>query len=200
MDKRNLVERILISKSEFLENEREIRIHEHLRRYGALRRFCFGHVLDFACGCGYGTYMISGNPDVTKVTGVDIDAEAIAWAKKEFSSPKIEFLQSDVTKISGKFDTLVCLETIEHLADSTIVPNLVEQCSIDNLIITFPDKKSTHFNPFHLHDFITQDIIDLFSNHVVYHTYRFVDVQTVLLTRKPANAPSFIYRNIKDIQ
>jgi predicted RNA methylase len=199
MDKRNLVERILLSKEDFLNYERVIRYHEHLRRYGALRRFCYGHVLDFACGCGYGTYMLSGNPDVTKITGIDIDAEAIQWAKKEFTAPKIEFLQADVQQITGTFDTLVCLETIEHIKDTSIIPKMVERCSIDNLIVTYPDKKSTHFNPFHFHDFVMQDIVDLFPNHIVYHAYRFVDVQTVLLTRKPANAPSFMYRNIKDI-
>ncbi len=108
MERKNLVERIYLKKDEFIEHERTIQIHEHMKRYGALRRFCYGHVLDFACGCGYGSYLISGNPAVTKVTGVDIDREAIVWAQNEFKSSKIEFVQADITKIKDSFDTLVC--------------------------------------------------------------------------------------------
>jgi hypothetical protein len=46
--KRKTLERIFIEKEEFLEFENQIRINEHLRRYAAIRRFCYGKVLDFA--------------------------------------------------------------------------------------------------------------------------------------------------------
>ncbi len=81
MKKNNLVERIYLSFDDFGKSEKGMLQQEHLRRYGSIRRFCYGKVLDFACGCGYGTFLIAGNPDVIGVVGVDRDKEAIDWAK-----------------------------------------------------------------------------------------------------------------------
>jgi len=197
--KRKTLERIYLDKEEFMEFENQIRLNEHLRRYAAVRRFCYGNVLDFACGCGYGSYLVAVNPDVTKVTGVDLDADAVDWAKKEFSSDKIEFISTDVNAVAEKFDTLVCLETIEHLEDLSLVVNLTDRCAIDQLIISFPDKKSTHFNKFHHHDFVIQDILDLFPKYINYYKFRTGDVQFLLFMKLPPNAPSHIFRYISDL-
>jgi len=193
------LERIYLTKNEFSEAENRIRFHEHLRRYAAIRRFCYGKVLDVACGCGYGSYILAVNPEVEKVTGVDIENEAINWAKVEYAHSKIDFLCQDISKITSEFDTLVCFETIEHLKDATIIKNLVERCKVSHVIISFPDKKSTHFNPFHFQDFVVQDIADFFPNHLVYHAFRTGDVQFVLMMKLPKNAPAHIFRNIRDL-
>jgi 2-polyprenyl-3-methyl-5-hydroxy-6-metoxy-1,4-benzoquinol methylase len=197
--KKVTLERIYLTKDEFSEAENRIRFHEHLRRYASIRRFCFGKVLDLACGCGYGSYILAVNPDVSKVCGVDIDSDAIAWANKEFNHPKINFLNTDVGMVDEKFDTLVCFETIEHFKDVSQIQKLVERCSINHVIISFPDKKSTHFNPFHFHDFVLQDILDFFPKHLAYHSFTTGDVQFVLMMKLPDNAPSHIFRNIRDL-
>lgn len=199
MEKKKTVERIYLTKNELLNVENEIRFHEHLRRYAAIRRFCYGNVLDFACGCGYGSYLLAANPEVVQVTGIDIDEEAVTWAKKEFIQPKINFLIDDVNNLNSPFDTLVSLETIEHLKDLSLICELVKRCSIKQLIISFPDKKSTHFNPFHFHDFVVQDIADLFPSHLLFHSFKHGDVQFVLLMELPKDAPTHIYRNIRDL-
>lgn len=196
---RNLVERIFITKQAMLDAEAAILSSEHLRRYGAIRRFCYGQTLDLACGCGYGSYLLSANPDVERVVAVDMSSESIEWAKKEFSSPKIEYCQSTIENIQGQYDTLVCLETIEHIKDINFIPNLVERCKIDNVIISFPDKKTTHYNPYHFHDLVKQDVIDLFPKYLPYHSIRFVDSTSVLLMRTPINAPPNIFRNLRDL-
>jgi len=170
-----------------------------LRRYGSVRRFCFGNVLDLACGCGYGTYMIAGNPDVSSVTGVDTDNDAIEWAKEHFNHKKITYKKGDASILKNKFDTLVCLETIEHIKDTSVIPDVVKKCNIDNIIISFPDKKTTHYNPHHEHDFVVQDLVDLFPEHVIYHRIRFVDSVSLLLIRLPKKAPHDLFRNIRDL-
>ena len=195
----NLVERIYLNKKEFLSMERSVLIHEHLRRYGAIRRFCYGKVLDFACGCGYGSYLLAGNPDVKKVIGIDNNSEVIDWAKKEFSHNKVEYIHSEIDKLNEKIDTLICLETIEHLPDIKPILKLVERCEVDNIVVSFPDKKTTHYNPYHLHDFTRQDLINIFKHHVVYHAVRFVDVQLLMLIKLPDKAPLDIFKNIKDL-
>lgn len=197
--RKNLVERIYLTNEEFVEMERRVLLQEHLKRYGSVRRFCYGNVLDFACGCGYGTFMLAGNPDVSSVTGIDQDAGALTWAETHFSHPKISYKKTDIEKCKTKFDTLVCLETIEHIVDKMLVPRLVERCHIDNVIVSFPDKKTTHYNPHHKHDFVRQDILDLFPNHVVYHVIHYADSVSILLTRLPSKAPHDLFRNVRDL-
>jgi SAM-dependent methyltransferase len=194
------IERITISKMDFQRIEGEIRFHEHLRRYAAIRRFCFGRTLDFPCGVGYGSYLLSFNPEITEIIGVDKDKESIEWASKEFSTPKSKFVCADIENFEVQADTLVSLEAIEHFKDATMLAKLADKTQAQQVIVSFPDKKSTHFNPFHLHDFVIQDVVDLFGNLVCYHNFRLGDVQFLLFLKKPANAPSHIFRNIVDLR
>jgi 2-polyprenyl-3-methyl-5-hydroxy-6-metoxy-1,4-benzoquinol methylase len=72
--------------------------------------------------------------------------------------------------ISEKFDMLVCLETIEHLPDYNIIKDLVDRCRINEIIISFPNKKTTHYNKYHLWDISKEDVIRLFNNYQCYTT------------------------------
>src|SRR5258708_3181613 len=68
--------------------------NEHIRRYTAVRRFCYGSVLDCACGTGYGSYIASFSDYVKSVTGIDADSEALSVANEEFKKDKITFKKS----------------------------------------------------------------------------------------------------------
>ena len=193
------LERILISREIFSKVESEIRFHEHLRRYAAIRRFCYGNVIDFASGCGYGSFLLSANPDVEKVVGIDNSEHAIAWAKKEFLTEKTEFRCVDIEKVQEKFDTLVSLEAIEHFEDTSLLPRLAERCDVDTIIISYPNKKSTNFNKYHLHDFSVQDIVDLMDKYLCYHRFMLGDVQFLLFAKKPPKAPSHIFNYLHDL-
>jgi len=193
------IERIYLTRDQFADIEQQMRHQEHLRRYGLIRRFCFGKVLDFACGCGYGTYMLAQSPDVESVTGIDQDPEALRWAKHNFSHPKATYRKADARLFTGKVDTLVSLETIEHIRDRTVVPKLAERVHAEQVIVSFPDKKSTHYNPHHVHDFARQDVVDLFPNFVLYHEVRFGDSVSLLFSRHSSKAPSDLFRNIRDL-
>lgn len=192
-------ERQYISKEQLLDIEKTLIRQDHVRRYASIRRFCYGDVLDLACGSGYGSCLISGNPDVSHVTGADIDAEAITCAIKEFTNKKTSFIRSAPEKITETFDTLVCIETIEHIQDLKTIPDLVRRCRIDNIILSFPDKKTLHYNKHHKHDFVRQDIVDMFPDHVMYHVIRFTDSTALFMTRHPKMAPHYLFRNIRDL-
>lgn len=192
----DVLERIMIQKNEVNKVEATIRFHEHLRRYASVRRFCYGRVLDFASGCGYGSHILSCNPDVDVVVGVDKDQSAIDWAIKEFSTSKTAYKCVDIEEVAEKFDTLVCLEAIEHFEDKSLIPRLANRCAIDNLIISFPNKKSTHFNPFHVYDYNSQMIVDLLPDYVCYKSFCLGDVQFLLFIIKPIKAPFAIFQNI----
>lgn len=90
--------------------------HHHKVRYERAMKWAKGkNVLDAACGCGYGTSMLSEVAE--RVTGWDVGPEAIAHARKHYARPNNSFLQMDLQRdIRGSlFDTIVSLETLEHL-------------------------------------------------------------------------------------
>jgi 2-polyprenyl-3-methyl-5-hydroxy-6-metoxy-1,4-benzoquinol methylase len=200
VEKPTAIERVLLTKSDFLALEHQIRLQEHLRRYAAVRRFVYGRVLDFACGCGYGTYLLSRNPDVEEVVGVDKDAQSIAWAEQEYRAKNCNFICGDVQNLDGKFDTLVSLETIEHFESDEIYHRICEKHAFDQLILSYPNKKSTHFNPFHLRDLNRQSVCSTFAKYILHHTFSIGDVDFLLFIKKPARMPSHIYSNLIDLR
>jgi SAM-dependent methyltransferase len=54
------------------------------------------------------------------VLGVDIDEDAVAYARGRYGGPNVEFERLDVQELplpDGSFDVVCSFETIEHLAD-----------------------------------------------------------------------------------
>jgi len=89
----------------------------HIERYNIAMKYCNNKVvLDVACGCGYGSYMLSG---VAKsVVGIDNSQDAIDYANQYWKRKNISFEKGDLNvdfSTLKKFDVVVCFETIEHL-------------------------------------------------------------------------------------
>lgn len=74
-------------------------------------------VLDIACGCGYGSWILHGAG--FEVTGVDISSEAISYAERNYQGPTYLCQKAEDTK--GKWDAVVTFETLEHLANPQAV-------------------------------------------------------------------------------
>lgn len=160
-------ERIFLTKQEMLEIENRIRLARHVERYALLRQYAYGNVVDIACGCGYGSYLLATNPDVTHVTGVDADAESIAHANKEFKNNKTDFVQSALENFTSpqKIDLLISVETIEHLKDISVFNAFLRRNAVDRFILTYPSKKTTHYNKHHHHDLNVEATKGLFPEH-----------------------------------
>jgi len=87
-------------------------------------RYCFASqfvkndtVLDIACGSGYGASLFI-KKGAEKVIGGDISITGITYAKKNYGEDKNSFFLLNATTLpfaDGTFDTLISLETIEHL-------------------------------------------------------------------------------------
>ncbi len=91
----------------------------HLKRYDFARQFCAGaDVLDAACGVGYGTAYLA---HVAKsAVGVDVSADAVAYATKRYADPRTSFREMDVTALAfgdATFDVVCSFETLEHVRD-----------------------------------------------------------------------------------
>ncbi|MFN0117421.1 MAG: class I SAM-dependent methyltransferase [Elusimicrobiota bacterium] len=135
----------------------------HLDRYRfALDNIKPGRVLDIACGVGYGTHFLlkNGEEKISQIIGCDISEFAIDYAKKKYSNPKIIYVLKDAYEFSDAegFDTIVSLETIEHLPD---IEKFISNISLmlrpgGKWINSVPVTPTMDAIPFHLHDF-TQD-------------------------------------------
>lgn len=170
-------ERILLTTLELEDIEIDILNRRHIERYALIRQFLYGVVLDASCGCGYGSHLISKNPDIEEVIGIDIAEYAIHWAKEHFQTEKTRFLNCSFETFNEKHhlhkikaDVLVSLETIEHLKHPEVLNELAENCDVKEIFISYPSKKTTHYNNYHFRDFIDDEIIRIFKN------YKLVDV------------------------
>ncbi len=92
---------------------------DHRFRYEWAARFIRpdSYVVDVACGVGYGTSILAQT--CKHVSGFDLDAEALEYAKAHYRSPGTDFFRADAESPGhfGTQDAAVCFETIEHLQD-----------------------------------------------------------------------------------
>jgi 2-polyprenyl-3-methyl-5-hydroxy-6-metoxy-1,4-benzoquinol methylase len=159
------MERIILDKQQVEQIEQDMLIRRHIERYALVRQFLYGRVLDAACGVGYGSYLLAKNPDVDTICGVDCDEESIVFAKENYEDGKIHFECSAINNITGDYDFLVSLETIEHLSEPKELADLAQRCNVKEMIVSYPTKKTTHYNKYHLWDFDASDIKYIFSNY-----------------------------------
>lgn len=92
---------------------------DHVARYEfAARRIPVGsRVIDFACGVGYGTRILTDAGHVA--SGYDVDQEALDYAQKHYAHERATWWTGNGNAPGelGEYDAAVCFETIEHLED-----------------------------------------------------------------------------------
>jgi 2-polyprenyl-3-methyl-5-hydroxy-6-metoxy-1,4-benzoquinol methylase len=114
----------------------------HRERYKFACGRVSGSVLDAACGCGYGSWML--HEAGCNVTGIDLEDEAILYASQHYPGPL--YLPADVQRaLLGAFDWVVSLETIEHVPDpSSALKNFRGS---KRLLISTPNEALYPFDP-----------------------------------------------------
>ena len=71
-------------------------------------------ILDLGCSDGFGVHFVAEY--AKSVLGVDFDEDAIGYAKKMNTDPKIEFRQENfLNQKYGDFDGIVSFDVIEHI-------------------------------------------------------------------------------------
>lgn len=92
---------------------------DHVKRYEFAAKHCDAfHVLDAACGVGYGS-MILADGGASHVEAIDVAPEAIQSAAEYFARPNIRWRIADLEN-EPTFELVgaaVSFETIEHLSD-----------------------------------------------------------------------------------
>jgi ubiquinone/menaquinone biosynthesis C-methylase UbiE len=101
------------------------------------------HHLDF--GCGPGT-LVSLLPTDVSAVGVDIASAQIAYAQEHYGGPGKEFITIDSGKLpfpGETFDSISCIEVIEHLEPGTTATIFSEFLRVlktgGKLIVTTPN-------------------------------------------------------------
>jgi SAM-dependent methyltransferase len=142
----------------------------HMERYDfAIQKALHGRILDIACGTGYGSYQMLGSDKLesSSITAVDVSRDAIEYGMKRYNHSSLDFICTDVMDFSDSkfYDTIVSLETIEHLKEpvSFIQKMYLLLKKGGMLIASAPVTLSTDVNPYHLSDFTASSFRQLFD-------------------------------------
>jgi 2-polyprenyl-3-methyl-5-hydroxy-6-metoxy-1,4-benzoquinol methylase len=144
----------------------------HLKRYEFARPLCSGRdVLDAACGVGYGTAYLA--EAARRVVGVDVDADAIAYARGRYARPNVEFVQQDLAELDladDSFDVVVSFETIEHLArPDAFLAHAARVLRADGVFVVSTPRvdvtTTSPQNPFHTLELSRDDFESMLGRH-----------------------------------
>lgn len=143
---------------------------EHMQRYSFAVAYAKGKsVLDIACGAGYGSRMLFDS-GAASVVGIDISAEAVEFAQKQYGASKIRFIQADAGNYcTGNYDLVVSFETIEHLDErekflshvyEMLNSNGVLIISTPNRSLNSPMKKPEEIkNQYHVYEYLEKEFL-----------------------------------------
>jgi len=136
--------------------------NEHVARYAFAARYARGRqVLDAGCGAGFGAARLAAV--ARRVVGVDVAAEAVELARREYGCCGASFLRADCRRLpfpDAAFELVVAFEVIEHLeewerllaeARRVLLPGGAFLVSTPNRIYYSEYREAP--NPFHVHEF-----------------------------------------------
>ena len=172
--------------------------NEHLARYAFAARLARRkRVLDAGCGAGYGSAELANT--AATVTGIDVSADAIAYAAANYSRPNLQFQQANAAQLpfpDASFDLVVAFEVIEHLTDweqlitearRVLSPGGQFVVSTPNKAYYAESRRMDGPNPFHEHEFEFVEFNQALEKHFPY---------TLLFTEN--HADSIVFRPIAD--
>jgi 2-polyprenyl-3-methyl-5-hydroxy-6-metoxy-1,4-benzoquinol methylase len=145
----------------------------HLVVYEWIARRVGGvHVVDLACGEGYGSDVLAGS--AYSVVGVDANPDAHEHARLRYRAPNLRFVRDMVETYSEACDAVVFLQTIEHVHDPDGVlenirgmlrPGGMAFVSTPNVLTLAPKGAERSGNPWHLREYRAEEFRALCAGH-----------------------------------
>ena len=115
---------------------------DHVQRYLFASNMADpGSILDLACGCGYGAKIL--HDAGFDVTAGDICKDALEFGRLHYPGPDYKLMDA-ANPPSGRFDTLVTFETLEHLKNPVEFLSKVD-CGM--VIASVPNQERYPFDP-----------------------------------------------------
>lgn len=117
-------------------------------------------VLDIACGCGYGTDLLSKH--AKSAIGIDKSKKAIRYARRKYAGV---FICQDFFGETPMVDVVVSFETIEHIEApiELTVRSLINRCG--RLLVGSVPLNEKPGNPFHKHFQIKEEDLDFMKDY-----------------------------------
>ena len=150
---------------------------EHQLRYNFAKGFVKNKVvIDLGCGVGYGTFALA-NGRARKVYGIDINSDAIEYAKAHYSDKKITYNVRNAlnTKLPPSMaDIVIAFEVIEHVKNPKKILQEAARLLRPNgiVIISTPNSKaSVGQNPYHIKEFTFKELTKALSIFKTLHFY-----------------------------
>lgn len=144
---------------------------DHLARYKHACKYMpdNARILDMACGCGYGSFLMSQENKCQEVTGIDISLDAIKYAEKYYSSSKTNFLEGNCFEIQLQqdYNFATCFETIEHIQNAELLLHRYYDALIpgSHMVLSTPNQNDLPYSkqrfPFHVRHYTPEEIINL---------------------------------------
>ena len=130
-------------------------------RFDRLLALDYGRTLDVGCGQGYFTTLLAlKGIDVTAVDNTESRLEA-ARDLARINGAHVTFIHADARSLPfDDFDTVVCLETLEHITDWQAALGECARIARSNLYITVPAKGAMTRNKGHVNDFDPEEIAE----------------------------------------
>jgi len=148
-----------------LENFEGGQQRSHLYRYYFARGFVEPEdvVVDYGCGYGYGTYLLSKH--AKKVIGIDRDDSAIRHATGAYKLSNNYFMQGNIDQIDTmpQCDVTVCIECFEHLRFPESFASKIMESTRRKIILSCPIVPTKHEDPTHLNDFTQSQVAEMFN-------------------------------------
>ena len=141
----------------------------HLARYQFATKFIkpSDNVLDFGCGVGYGSFILS--KICNEVVAIDKDPEAIEFADEHYASDNICYRTMEVITEVDYYDLAVCFEVIEHVDNTvTVIYEIANSLKSGGLlIVSTPDERVMPYSsknfPFHKRHYKQKQFADLLN-------------------------------------
>lgn len=111
-------ERWVTEKKKWNSIEELVLFLKHKKAYRFAEEYCKNkYVLDYGCGSGYGTALLSKSSN--RIIGVDINEEIIDFCTRTYNFPNLSFQKinnnSFLPFVDKSFDVIVTFQVIEHI-------------------------------------------------------------------------------------